>query len=311
MSKTKKKPKIIIKKPKRILIFLAIIIILMLFFIIKNNKIKEKTNLSIIINNEDVTHILENEIIVKDEVQYVSFEDIKKCLDKNIYLEDDKIILSSDKKIGVLNFENNKIEINGSNVNIKSKPYKEENGVIYIPISELQSVYEMEYTYIPEYKNIVIDNYYKKLEKAYLKKNQYILKEKKTSSDKLEKINKGNWVIYVSEEDGWAKVRTQNGNLGYVKKNSLTNFVIQRDALESASAELENNGIQKDITKKNIQKYENRKTIIEELLIDAITNKKNNITIIYNKDKQSEEYSRFIIEATSILKESGITIIEK
>ena len=311
MSKTKKKTKIIIKKTKRILIFLAIIIILMLFFIIKNNKIKEKTNLSIIINNEDVTHILENEIIVKDEVQYVSFEDIKKCLDKNIYLEDDKIILSSDKKIGVLNFENNKIEINGSNVNIKSKPYKEENGVIYIPISELQSVYEMEYTYIPEYKNIVIDNYYKKLEKAYLKKNQYILKEKKSSSDKLEKVNKGNWVIYVSEEDGWAKVRTQNGNLGYVKKNNLTNFVTQRDTLESASAELENNGIQKDITKKNIQKYENRKTIIEELLIDAITNKKNNITIIYNKDKQSEEYSRFIIEATSILKESGITIIEK
>lgn len=311
MSKNKKKTKIVIKKPKRILIFLTIIIILMLFFIVKNNKIKEKTNLSIIINNEDVTHILENEIIVKDEAQYLGFEDIKKCLDKNIYLEDDIIILSSDKKIGVLNFENNKIEINGSNVNIKNKPYKDEAGVIYIPISELQSVYEMEYTYIPEYKNIVIDNYYKKLEKAYLKKNQYILKEKKSSSDKLEKVNKGNWVIYVSEEDGWAKVRTQNGNLGYVKKNNLTNFVTQRDALESTSAELENNGIQKDITKKNIQKYENRKTIIEELLKDAITNKKNCITIIYNKDKQSEEYQRFIIESTAILKESGITIIEK
>ena len=36
--------------------------------------------------------------------------------------------------------------------------------IIYIPISELQNVYEMEYTYIPEFKNIVIDNYSKKLE---------------------------------------------------------------------------------------------------------------------------------------------------
>lgn len=311
MSKNKKKTKIVIKKPKRLLIFLAIILILMLFFIIKNNIIKEKTDLSIIINNEDVTQNIKNEIIVKEEAQYLSFEDIKECIDKNIYLEDDIIILSSDKKIGVLNFENNKIEINGSNVNIKSKPYKNEAGVIYIPISELQSIYEMEYTYIPEYKNIVIDNYYKKLEKAYLKKNQYILTEKKSSADKLEKINKGNWVIYVSEENGWAKVRTQNGNLGYVKMNSLTNFVIQRDTLETVSSEFDNNDFQKDITKKNIQKYDNRKTIIEELLNDAITNKKNCIRIIYNKDKNSTEYKRFIIEATAILKETGITIIEE
>ena len=227
-------------------------------------------------------------------------------------MEDDIIILSSDKKIGVLNFENNQIEINGSKVNIKSKPYKNEGGVIYIPISELQSVYEMEYTYIPEHKNIIIDNYYKKLEKAYLKKNQFILKEKKSSADKLEKVTKGNWVIYVSEEDGWAKVRSQNGNLGYVKMNSLTNFVTQRDALENVSAELDDNAtFQKDISKKNIQKYENRKTIIEELLVDAITNKKSCVKIIYNKDKQSNEYKRFILESTAILKESGITIIEE
>ena len=311
MSKNKK-TKIAIKNPKRILIILTIIIMLMLLLVIKNNKIKEKTELSIIINNEDVTHTLENEIVIKDDVQYLSFEDIKKCLDKNIYMEDDIIILSSDKKIGVLNFENNQIEINGSKVNIKSKPYKNEGGVIYIPISELQSVYEMEYTYIPEHKNIIIDNYYKKLEKAYLKKNQFILKEKKSSADKLEKIAKGNWVIYVSEEDGWAKVRSQNGNLGYVKMNSLTNFVTQRDALENVSAELDDNAtFQKDISKKNIQKYENRKTIIEELLLDAITNKKSCVKIIYNKDKQSNEYKRFILEATAILKESGITIIEE
>ena len=88
MSKNKK-TKIAIKNPKRILIILTIIIMLMLLLVIKNNKIKEKTELSIIINNEDVTHTLENEIVIKDDVQYLSFEDIKKCLDKNIYMEED------------------------------------------------------------------------------------------------------------------------------------------------------------------------------------------------------------------------------
>ena len=50
MSKNKK-TKIAIKNPKRILIILTIIIMLMLLLVIKNNKIKEKTELSIIINN--------------------------------------------------------------------------------------------------------------------------------------------------------------------------------------------------------------------------------------------------------------------
>lgn len=310
MSKNKKKTKIVIKNPKRLLILLLIIIILVVIFTVKTNKIKEKSNLSLIINNEDVTDILENEIIIKDEVQYLSFEDIKKCIDKNIYLEDDKIIMSSDKKIGVLNFKNNKIEINSSILNINAKPYKKDE-IIYIPISELQNVYEMEYTYIPEFKNIVIDNYSKKLEKAYLKNSQYILKEKKTFSDKLEKINKGNWVVFVLEEDGWAKVRSQNGNLGYIKKKYLTNFVTQRDEFEFVSTEAENTDFEVNITKKNIEKYNNRKKIIEDLLLEAITKNKRIIEIKYDKDKQSNEYKRFIIEATAILKESGITIIEK
>ena len=311
MSKNKKKTKIVIKNPKRVLLFLLILILLLSLLLINNNKIKEKTNISLIINNEDVTSTIENEIIIKDDVQFISLEDIKKCIDKNIYQEDENIILSSEKKIGLLNFENNQIEINGSKKNTKSKPYKDESGVIYIPISELESVYEMEYTYIPKYKNIIIDNYCRKLEKAYLKKNQYIVKEKKGFSDRIEKINKGNWVVFVSEEEGWAKVRSQNGNIGYVKKNNLTNFVLERDTLEANFSTAENSNFQKDITKMNIQKYENRKTIIEELLKEAISDKKSCITIIYDKDKQNNEYKRFIIEATAILKESGITIIEK
>ncbi len=310
MSKKKNKTKIVIKNPKRLFIVLLIIIFLIIAFTIKNNKIKEKSYLSLIINNEDVTDIIENEIIIKDEAQYLSFEDIKKCIDKDIYLEDDNIIMTSDKKIGVLNFENTKIEINGSILNINAKPFKKDE-IIYIPISELQNVYEMEYTYIQDFKNIVIDNYSKKLEKAYLKSNRYILKDKKTFSDKIEKINKGNWVVFVSEEDGWAKVRSQNGNLGYIKKSYLTNFVTQRDEFKFETTDTETSKFDINITKKNIEKYKNRKIIIEELLSEAITKNKGIIEIKYDKDKQSNEYKRFILEATAILKESGITIIEK
>lgn len=310
MSKKKNKTKIVIKNPKRLFIVLLIIIFLIIAFTIKNNKIKEKSYLSLIINNEDVTDIIENEIIIKDEAQYLSFEDIKKCIDKDIYLEDDNIIMTSDKKIGVLNFENTKIEINGSILNINAKPFKKDE-IIYIPISELQNVYEMEYTYIQDFKNIVIDNYSKKLEKAYLKSNRYILKDKKTFSDKIEKINKGNWVVFVSEENGWAKVRSQNGNLGYIKKNYLTNFVTQRDEFKFETTDTETSKFDINITKKNIEKYRNRKIIIEELLLEAITKNKGIIEIKYDKDKQSNEYKRFILEATAILKESGITIIEK
>ena len=310
MSKhSKKKYNLKIKDPKRLILFFVILLILVVIIITKNNTIKKKENLSLIINNNDVTQELKNEIIIKDEIEYLSFDDIKKCIDSNIYQEDEKILTGSVKKIALLELNKNEIEINGSTIKIRGQAFKTEQNTIYLPITELQAVYDIEISYIPEYKNIVLDSYSKKRETAKVNKNVFVKEEAKNGEANIEKLKKDDVVIFVSEENGWAKIRTQNGNLGFIKRNRLKDFEVQREEMQEEIKEVNNISLNKDISNKNIKKYENRKEVIEEILIQAVNKKQNAIKIIYKKDKDTEAFNRFKLEATAMLKECGITVV--
>lgn len=310
-SSQKKRKKLVLKNPKKLLIFLSIIIILVVAIRIKNNnKIKNNFELSLVINNQDVTKQLEDDVVFKQNTVFLSFEDMKKCLDYNIYIEDKNILMSSDKKIASLQLNSDNLEINGSTIKIKDKAFKNELGTIYIPISELKNVYDIEFSYIPEYKNIVIDNYSKKSERAETTKNVAIREHNKNSSIIIEKLNKGASIVFISEQNGWAKVKTQNGNIGYAKMKYLTNFKVEREEFTQESKEVKEVKLEKDITNSNIKKYENRKQLIEQIILEAVNKKQRAVKIIYKKDKEDEKYKRFIIEATAILKESGITLKE-
>lgn len=309
MTKHKKK-RIRIKDPKRLLILLLIIIIIVIAIASKNNNIKKKENLSLIINNEDVISKLENDIVIKDEVVYLEYSDIKKCIDSNIYQEEEKIVTSSNKKVAAIELGKKEIEINGSAVQIKGQAFKTEEGKIYLPISELSNVYDVEFLYVPEYKNIVMDSYSNRLEKADLKKSQLIKEQANKSSANLEKLEKGSTVIYISEQNGWAKVRTQNGNIGYLKKNKLTNFVVVREEMQEKEQVSSNTSYyEKDITNNNIEKYNNRKKVIEDILEETVNKKQQVVKIIYKNKKDTESFKRFKLEATAFLKECGIGVI--
>lgn len=306
----KKKFKLKIKDPKRLLIFIGIIIILfLLIFANKKEKIKQRDYISLIMNNEDITSKLQNEIIIKDDVQYLSFEDIKNCLDENIYQEDKNVITTSDRKVTFLKLNKNQLEINGSKVQISGQMFKTEQGIIYLPISQMRNSYDIDFLYNSEYKNIVIDSFSKRQEKATVKKDISLKEEMKNSSYTLEKLKKDDKIIYVSEEKGWAKVRTQNGNLGYIKKKYLKDFVVERDEINQEQIMTEEPNFKKDISKNNIEKYNNRKQLISQIIKDTINKKYNSVKIIYSKDKEKENYKRFKIEATAMFKESGIIVV--
>ena len=141
-----KKKKLKLKNPKRLLIFIGIIIILFLIvFASKKENIKQKDYISLIINNEDVTSKLQYEIIIKDNVQYLSLEDIKNNLNENIYQEGDNVIAISDRKVTYLELNKNKLEINGSTIQIAGQMFKTEQGKIYPPISQMQNSYDIEF----------------------------------------------------------------------------------------------------------------------------------------------------------------------
>ena len=145
MSKTiKKKNNKNIKKIFIIIIFLFIIIII--GSRIKNTN-KNSETYSVIINNQEIA--LQNDIIMQNDVIYMSLDDIKNSIDKNIYVENsDTIITSGDKKVIKLQIDNSDVQINGAKVTIDGQAFKTENDVIYIPISELENVYDIYFQYI-------------------------------------------------------------------------------------------------------------------------------------------------------------------
>lgn len=313
VSKSKKK-KIKLNKAKSIRLLIILIILIVIIFVIKkvNTKIIDE-KMSLIIDNEDVTSQLEKEIVEQDGITYISFNDVQKFLDKNIYQEDETelIITSSDKKVAALKIDSSDIEINGSEVEIKGQAFKNQEGTIFIPISEMENIYDIEFNYIEEAKNITIDYYSKSLVKAYTTKKISVKSKMSGFSETISKVKKGNWVVFVADsEDGkWAKVRTQDGNIGYIKKKYLTNFVTERENMEYTESPISNEYLEKDITEEKIAKYENRKKLIDEILQETVLAGKKTVKIIYEKEQTSEEYTRFKIEIVPILKECGISVI--
>ena len=307
IKKDKKKRK---KNKSKITLLIPIIVIFAIILIIvlidkKTTQYNEK--IQIILDNENITSKLEKEPIIENEQIYMSYNDIKAVLDSTLYREEENslIITVSDKKLGVIDLENQTLEINSSMVDTKNISTTK-NNEIYLAISELQNVYNYELKYIENTNIVTIDSLNKKSIKAYAKKNLNVKQDTKIFSKTIDNVKKGNWLYFIEEKDGQAKVKTQNGIIGFVKSKNLTNFVTEReDFIDKAQSFDEENSIKIDITKKDISTYEKRKEIINSILKDAVKNNKKYVQIVYEADN-TMYFERFKIEAYPVLAECGI-----
>ena len=224
-----RKKKIIIRTFITIVALLVIFIIAMIlnnFIILDNNK---TTNL--VINNRNVTSNLKNEILIEDDMIYLSESDIANFFDKYIYKDEEtnKIITTYDKKIAEIGYDENVININGSDKGIYAHAI-EKDGETYLPISEMTDVYDIEIANIPETKVITMDSLDRQQKRAIVNKNVSVKSSTNFISRTVDRIEKGEAVIVVSSENGYSKIRTSNGKLGYIKSNRLENeFTIRED----------------------------------------------------------------------------------
>lgn len=221
---------------KKVLITVAILVIIAgIVFVISNYiKNKEKNITNLVINNNNITSKLKKSIIIEDDVIYLSKQDIQNFFDKYIYedKENNQIITTSDKKTATIQYDQKTIEINGSKKQITAT-IKKVDDTIYLPISEMHDVYDIEINYIKDSNVITMDSLDREQKKAYTSKNVSIKAKSSNFSKTVDKVKKGNWLFYIStDEKGWAKVRTTKGKVGYVKENKLTNFVTVRDSME-------------------------------------------------------------------------------
>ena len=154
-----------VEKKKKIIIrtFITIVSIIILCIIgyIANDYIilgKNKTT-NLVINNTNVTENLKNDIFIDGDNIYFSKEDLANFFDKYIYEdeENEQIITTYEDKIATIGFDENQIEVNGSEVSTYAHAIEKDES-IYIPITELKDVYGIEIEYIQDTNIITIDS---------------------------------------------------------------------------------------------------------------------------------------------------------
>lgn len=223
------------KKIKKILIIIvAIILIGTIAYNISNNIIVDKNkSINLVINNKNVTSNLKKEIIIENDNIYISKQDLGNFFDKYIYedTENNNIVTTYNNKIASISLEKNKININGSTKNTYAHAENKE-GTIYVPITELEDVYGIEIKYLPDSKVLTIDSTSKEQKKGIITKNVSVKSSAKFISKTIDKVKKGSYVIVVSEDKGYTKIRTENGKVGYVKTNKVANTVVVREEMQ-------------------------------------------------------------------------------
>lgn len=221
-------------KKKILIIIIAIILIGTIAYNISNNIIVDKNkSINLVINNKNVTSNLKKEIIIENDNIYISKQDLGNFFDKYIYedTENNNIVTTYNNKIASISLEKNKININGSTKNTYAHAENKE-GAIYVPITELEDVYGIEIKYLPDSKVLTIDSTSKEQKKGIITKNMSVKSSTKFISKTIDKVKKGSYVIVVSEDKGYTKIRTENGKVGYVKTNKVANTVVVREEMQ-------------------------------------------------------------------------------
>lgn len=228
-------------------IIIAIIIIALVlivgsiggYYVIKRNYIVSKINqTNLIINNSNATSSLKNNVYIKDGVVYVSKPDIYNFFDNTITYDEkyNQVVTTSSTKIASLPIDSKQIQVNSSNTTIKAGAIILDE-VAYVPISELDEVYNIKTTYVESEDLVYIDSLDREQQTATLKKDSSIKYKPTIISATLAKAKQGDTLTIANRSDypvpnGWTRVRTENGTLGYIQTSKLNKFKTIREKTE-------------------------------------------------------------------------------
>lgn len=247
MPRREKREKKQSNKTFRKLLIVAIFLIAVLYTLkyaynYVRNDVTDKTNL--IINNSNVTTSLKKELFIQDGVVYLAKEDIYNFFDPYIYYEEkyNQIITGSNSRIAAIVIGEKKMTNNGSTVSIPATVIEKDN-TYYVPFSALDDIYNVKTTYIEETDTVVVDSLDRKMVVADSSKDNNVKQERTTISRTVAKLKKGENITVVNDtsKNGWIKIRTDSGKLGYVKEDSITNYTTIRGDMTSQTPQIEGN----------------------------------------------------------------------
>lgn len=221
-----------------VIVFLALIVAIL--YLASHNYIRDDITdkINLIINNGNVTTSLKKDIYVQDGIIYLSQADIDNFFDHSVIYDEkyDQIITCSEKKVAVLPIGKNQIQVNSSNTTIKGGAIQKE-GTYYLPISELGDVYNIQTTYLAQNNVVTINSLDRECSIATIAKNSSIKYKPTFFSRTVAKVEEGESVTIANRSEypvpeGWTRVRTEDGILGYIQTNKMGAINQIRETIE-------------------------------------------------------------------------------
>ena len=282
---------------RRTLFAIGIILLIIFFKIIFCNNFKEQ-------EAKKYTFLLDNELIkLKQEIflddkgtVYLSKDDIEDKFDKNIYYNpaEKELITTYNKHIAVLKVDEDYMTVNDSNVELKS-PMIEKNKKVYLPITEMGIVYDLEFEYSEKSKKIIADSVSKEKSKALALKKFYLKQKPKLFSKKIGKIERGEYVVVIEETGKYYKVRSSKGIIGYVKKKKLADLEKVRDNWEDENLDVNILKNSSDIAKKYTdEKLDSQKTNVAIPNFFYVDLENETPQILDKTNSGTDEYSKYM-----------------
>lgn len=200
-----------------------LVIILTIFFQIDRlNKLSKRNYSSLVVYGDNIS--TEYTPFVENGGIYISVDTISKVLDEYIYYDKvaTKVIITTHDEVVKMKVDEYKLSNNLEIVDI-STPARLIDSKPYIDINLLKDVYDIKVSYNEKTSTISID---KKDNGDYTIKYERVkvYDDISTSSNILTTLSKGDKIIVYTESlnhSRWYKVKTENGIVGYITKNSV------------------------------------------------------------------------------------------
>jgi len=166
-------------------------------------------------------------------------EDARNLFDSTIYYDEkyNQIITTSDTKVANIVIDERQMIINNSNVSMLDAVIRI-NNEIYLPISDMQIVYNIKIDYIKDTKRVIIDKLDTGLIRALVVEDTDIKYKPRALSKNIGKLKEGETVnCFYTTSKGWRQIRTSDGTIGYIKANRLGDeYIVRQDMQERGEA---------------------------------------------------------------------------
>ncbi|MBQ3409203.1 MAG: hypothetical protein IJH12_08390 [Clostridia bacterium] len=225
----------------------------------KKTGFEDRTNL--VINFKNVTGTMKGEVIREEGNVYISLDDINNYYDRYIYLDEkyNYIIASGNGHLACFDIKSGKAEFDNKTINAK---IIKQNGLYYVPINLLKDIYNIDVEYKEKTDIVTIESLNSELKQATVNKKISVKSKATMLSRTIERIDE-NSVVYVKDAgenqsnneastdhksimgkvnkfitdqekkiaENWIPIKTENGTIGYIPKDSIDEIKITRSAM--------------------------------------------------------------------------------